>query len=404
MIKKLIEKLRTYGVRETLSLARSRIRRDTESLMIKSFLLLLGRRPLKNTIIVESHNDFDSNGGALYDYLVRNGYNEKYTIVWMLRNPAPRELPHNVKAYQMSKLSLARIYHRCTAKWILCSHVMLESLRPDQISVYMTHGAVALKNVKGKESPPDRITYCLYPSRFLERIFSEQMSLPHPNSKMQFLGYPSHDVFYDDTPGDLSKIASGSFRKTVLWMPTFRASVDKYRNDSVKDLPLGIPILQSREEYDALNAWLASENMLLIIKIHPMQDLSKILIETLSNIIVLDGASVKKHGVENYHLMKDVDALISDYSSAAADFLHTNRPIAYTLDDMEDYKIGFIVDDPLELMAGEFIRTGSDMLRFLENVSAGRDAYQEQRKQLIQKLFEYQDGDSCKRLIEFLNI
>ena len=29
-------------------------------------------KPLKNVIILESHNDFDSNGGAFYEYLLQN--------------------------------------------------------------------------------------------------------------------------------------------------------------------------------------------------------------------------------------------------------------------------------------------------------------------------------------------
>ena len=40
---------------------------------------------LKNAIMIESHNDFDCNGGAFYNYLLKNRYNDKYKIIWLIR-------------------------------------------------------------------------------------------------------------------------------------------------------------------------------------------------------------------------------------------------------------------------------------------------------------------------------
>ena len=54
---------------------------------------IYAKTPLLDTIVLESHNDFDSNGGAFYDYLIKKGYNKKYKIVWMLNNPKPNDLP-----------------------------------------------------------------------------------------------------------------------------------------------------------------------------------------------------------------------------------------------------------------------------------------------------------------------
>ena len=76
---------------------------------------------------------------------------------------------------------------------------------------------------------------------------------------------------------------------------------------------MGIPVIDNYDQYERLNEYLNDNNVLMIIKIHPMQDLSVVRIQTLSNIIVLDGKSVKQYGVDNYRLMKDTDALITDY-------------------------------------------------------------------------------------------
>ena len=50
----------------------------------------------------ESHNDFDSNGGAFYNYLIQNEYNKKYKIVWLIKHKESLnvQLPKNV-AYVM---------------------------------------------------------------------------------------------------------------------------------------------------------------------------------------------------------------------------------------------------------------------------------------------------------------
>ena len=42
---------------------------------------LYNNKELLKAIVIESHNDFDCNGGALYDYLIQNGYNKKYKII-----------------------------------------------------------------------------------------------------------------------------------------------------------------------------------------------------------------------------------------------------------------------------------------------------------------------------------
>ena len=48
--------------------------------------VFLRSKPLKDIIMIESHNDFDSNGGAFYNYLIQNEYNKKYKIVWLIKH------------------------------------------------------------------------------------------------------------------------------------------------------------------------------------------------------------------------------------------------------------------------------------------------------------------------------
>lgn len=359
-------------------------------------------KPLQDIIIIESHNDFDSHGGAFYDYLIENRYNRKYKIVWFLRNECPKNLPANVEGYRYNKPSLKRTYYHCVARYIVCGHYMIPSVREGQKSIYTTHGAFALKDCNGKIILLDDVNFALIPSEEVEKLQAYQYTMKSANGKLVVLGYPCHDVFYDDSPGDLQKITNKSYCKTILWMPTFRQAGD--RHDSKSELPIGIPIFKSIDEYQELNAWLNMRNILLIIKIHPMQNLSKVKVKTESNIIVLNGDAVKKLNVDNYKLMKDVDALISDYSSSSYDFLHLDKPIAYTLDDLQDYELKLPIKNTDDYIGGQKIYSKDEFYLFLQDVADGNDKYAETRKKCFDLIFKYHDGNSCKRLCDFLGL
>ena len=71
--------------------------------------------------------------------------------------------------------------------------------------------------------------------------------------------------------------------------------------------------------------------------------------------------------------MKCMDALISDYSGAAYDYLQLNRPIGYVLDDMDDYIAGFVVEDIHTLIAGAEIYNFEQLESFITDVVNGKD-------------------------------
>lgn len=360
-------------------------------------------KPLEDIIIIESHNDFDSNGGAFFDYLIKNEYNKKYKIVWFLRNKCPKNLPENVEGYRYNRLSIKRNYYYCVAKYIVCGHYMIPSIREGQKSYFTTHGAFSLKAFKGNVNIPNGIDYILTPSDYLKAILADGYMIDYPNKRQITIGFPLHDVLYNKENGDLKKLTNKIYSKIILWMPTFRKSVDG-RNDSITEDGLGIPIIKSLNSYQKLNDKLNKYNVLLIIKIHPMQDMREVKIDSLSNIKVLDGKSVKKLKIDNYRLMKDTDALISDYSSSAYDYLHLDRPIGYTMDDADNYKLGFLVDNPKEFMAGNIIYDFDDFNNFISEILNNEDRYKEKRRLLFGKIWKYRDGNSCERLVDHMGI
>lgn len=372
--------------------------------LLQKIILPFVKGKFSNTIVLEGHDDFDSNAGAFYTYLIEHNLNKKYKIIWLLKNGIPTHLPENVSAFSLRKPSLRKNIHLCTAKYILTCNNVIGSLQKGQTTIYLSHGPVALKSVKGKASLPISLTNILMPSTYLTPILKNVYGLKtNKSTKCLILGYPSHDLLYKKS-NELEKITTNNFSKVILWMPTFRKLKNSSRNDSNVSSNLGIPLFKSQKEVEKLNKSLQIHNALLLVKIHPMQDLSDFTAKGCSNIRFLTGEDVRNLKVDNYRLMANVDALISDYSSAAYDFLHCDKPIAYTMDDKEDYKLDFIVDNPKELIAGKVIYNLNDFQEFILSVVNEEDQYADVRHTVFDKVFKFHDGNSSKRLADFLKL
>lgn len=368
--------------------------------------VFLRNKPLKDIIMIESHNDFDSNGGAFYNYLIQNEYNKKYKIVWLIKHKESLnvQLPENVDYVMQYKPSFKKNYYKWLVKWLTADNDCFDKLRDDQISIYFGHGGFSLKNCKGYIDIPEKVDYVAMPSYYLKDVLADRYNLTRDDPRLCFIGFPYVDNFYSNDCGDLNKITNQKYNKVILWMPTFRKGGGYGRQDSTQIGDLGIPLIKNKVEYKELNDYLKKLNILLILKIHPKQDLSDLQVEEMTNIRILTGLTVKELGVDNYRLMKDCDALISDYSSAAYDFLQCNKPIAYDFSDVEDYKLGLVVEDPKDYLAGHFIKELKDLFVFIDDISIESDPYYNERQILRKKIFDFYDGDNCKRAVELLHI
>ena len=396
-----IKYLKKNGIKHALEVIYSY---KIDAVIRKAILLVSKNSKLENIIVIESHNDFDSNGGAFYRYLIENRYNEKFKIVWLIKNHKPKKLPQNVTCYPLYEPSIKKDYAICKAKFFTADCVVTGKVRDGQKSYYLTHGAFSLKNSKGKIDVPECVDYILIPSEYTRKIQENQFN-PQPQTQMISIGFPIHDQLLKPCEPQLCKMNVDEARKkTIIWMPTFRKGGGYQRNDSRAELPLGIPLVENNEQLYKLNQILKERDGLLIIKIHPMQDMSTVHIEEQSNIRLLTGTKCKKLGIDNYELLKETDAMISDYSSVAFDYLFLNKPLGYTFSDLNEYKNGLVVDDPSELMAGPIINDFEQLKNFVGEVLLGIDKYEYKRVKLRQKLFEFDDGNACRRLVNHMGL
>ena len=100
------------------------------------------------------------------------------------------------------------------------------------------------------------------------------------------------------------------------------------------------------------------------------------------------------------------DALISDYSSAAIDYLILDRPIGFLLEDVEEYGTSrsFVFDPVRDWLPGEELFDFNDFLRLVAEIASGIDSSREKRQRLRKCLHEFNDDRSCERLVKYLGI
>lgn len=375
--------------------------------VVAFFLTLTKNKPLKNAIIIESHNDFDCNGGAFYEYLISKEMNRDYKIIWLLHHPEekPRSLPKNVRVFGYSQGSILKDYYLCTSKFFLSDNHITNKIRSDQISIYCTHASISPKKLgRFFSGIPQKADYILYPSENYSYICDKQYGGRVRTEQKLFIGFPIHDVLLKKDKTEIGKLVERTYKKTFIWMPTFRKGGGIGRNDSLKEEALGIPLLQDIMEYEKLNEYLRMSDCLLIIKIHPHQDLHDLRISNLTNILVVTWKDMKEKQLDNYRLIRCADALISDFSSIAYDFLQLDRPVAYTMDDVDDYTLGFDVDDIHSMLGGPEIFSLNDLICFFNEVLAGNDYYADKRHMLRSYCYKFHDRNNCQRLAEFMHL
>lgn len=400
IVNKIAEKVREGGIPYTVKIIWNRL---WENITIGIGKALFCLCKTENIIVIESHNDFDCNGGAFYDYLIKNGINQRWTIVWLVVNPVNKKLPQNVRTFDFWKNDLIKEYYLNKAKYLFYDDKSIKKRRKEQIEIYCQHG-LSIKKVKGKINAPYYVDYILSGSSNYDPLLCNNISIPLPNDKMLHFGYPYNDVLFENVDDEFKKISIMKYSKKILWMPTFRKK-EGVRNDSNKELPFGVPMIESQDELDKINEFLGERNYYLIIKIHPMQDKDSYrALHNMSNIEILDGKRVKELNIDNYRLMKSCDALLSDYSSAAYSFLLLNRPIGFVLADMDDYKLGFSVENFNDFLPGDKIYKLDDLFSFFQNLSTRTDAYEDSRIRLINYLYEYVDGKASDRISHYFGI
>ena len=154
VIQKFTTRVSKYGFDYVMKvILRNKVYRHVDNAFMAIGKVLWKNAKLIDTILIESHNDFDCN--------------KRYKIVWMLRNKKPKNLPPNVTGFNLYTPSLRKTYYMYTAKYMTSDHYILGRKRDGQIACYLDHGTIGLKSFKGKIFLPDELDCILVPSKVI---------------------------------------------------------------------------------------------------------------------------------------------------------------------------------------------------------------------------------------------
>jgi CDP-glycerol glycerophosphotransferase (TagB/SpsB family) len=349
----------------------------------------------QNQILLYSNEGFRDNIKYLYDYLIEQGYNEQYHIICSANDykkfsaHAPKNVSFvsNVQGI-LKYFSSAHIYY-CFGR------IPIVPTR-DQVAIQMWHGT-SFKGFDQSTRQTNALknqyyTYVFASSEFFRPIVEKKFACLPEN--IYICGHPRTDMLYkNDVTYHL-----GDFQKTIIWLPTFRKSAAMGYTDVQTDSV--VPFFKLNELHE-LDEVLQRYNVHVIIKLHPVQDIPQKSVEGLTHLQLLSHQEFTAKNYDLYTLLRQTDALITDYSSVFYDYLLLDRPIGFTEDDEEQYKSnrGFAVENPDDFKPGMRIKSREQLYQFVSDLVEGKDLYKQKRFEINELSNAYQDGQNCARAL-----
>ena len=372
---------------------------------------------VKNRLVFYSSIDYSDNARALSDYLVEQGYLKDHEIIWLVSEPEKfkkYERP-NLKfiqeKYKYAGLRTLETYkYVYTAEKVFFTHSMRWVKDEDRLSeqkfIDLWHGC-GYKSAKGK-SENIHFDFVMVPGEVFVDTKTEFFQCER--SKVLPLGYPRYDVMLakrENGKKYIQTFCEGQKEdvKIIFWMPTYRMSDNKALTEDTLSGELNIPIIENMVDMAELNTVCQKNNVVIILKRHHLQSTYSMKQE-FSNIKYVDDSDLEKADVQLYEAISWVDALITDYSSVAIDYLLMDRPIAFTLDDYEKYKEsrGFVFENPLEYMPGMHVYDKDNFYDFVKQIGYGKDQWKEERQNVIIKTHNRPEEGYCKRIVNYFDI
>ncbi len=369
--------------------------------------------PTKKRIIFESNPELTCNTYPVYKYLLEKGINSKYEFVW-LTNDASK---YNKADYKNTKFinhtktaksffeKLRTIYYISTAKALVYSNKLLGMHGKKKVSLWLQHG-MPLKASNGTYCIKNDCTAALCVSEFFADNFSSDARVE--KDKMIFMGFPRNDLLLTEN-NSLEKFGFENYDKVIFWLPTYRQRATAAKNKAAQNFEMercgtGIPAIETAEEMKKVNDFLRENNCLVILKPHPVQDLSAMKESSLSNFFIISDNDLKEKGIQLYELLGRCDAMITDYSSVYYDYLLTDKPMGLTIGDIDEYiaKRGFVYKNPLDILKGEYICNTDELITFLGNVKSGNDIAKEERTKVKNMIHTIQNASSAQMVGDYI--
>ncbi len=381
-------------------------------------IIIFRSGPMTDTYI--EGMDFDDNARALFEYALKAGINQKYKLVWIVKNPT--EWSGKIEKYEnvifiswedadSNDIKKRDNFFRylCLAKYLFMtdSYGFALGCRKDQTRVMLWHGC-GFKDRLGHSPNEEHYEYMTVTGEEYAQTYARIFGLR--DDQMLITGYPKVDYIFHSEKEWHEKLKVRQADKYIFWLPTFRNTdrpgLERHNHTFPKG-ETGLPVVSSMKELKKLNNLLSDNNAVMIVKLHPMQSRKLICdMSSYTNIQLIENEDLLKQDIQINQILGYADALISDYSSVAVDYLVTDRPIGFTLDDVESYgkERGFFWPDVRPHLPGKDIYDFDEMYDYIDTVLKGGDPGSEKRHKLSESMQKYKDDRNSRRVFETLGI
>lgn len=336
-------------------------------------------------VLFFSKPDYADNARALSEY-VSSTEGSSYKIVWVVEKEENRLLVKDglscvlyncLKCYKLQTL-----FHLLTAKYICSTHnfpLPYKKKQKEQVYVRLWHGC-GYKDKTSLDGTHKVFDVAMVPGPLFIKTKAHFWNIDE--NDIISLGYPRFDWLKRKSELASSFVSQlrGDAEKAIIWMPTFRND----KNGLYKETSglSSFPLVKDRSLWFQIDQVCKQFNVVLLVKLHMFQTAYDIPFHEMTNIKELKDDDYSNRGLALYEVLSETDALISDYSSVAIDYLVLDRPIAFCLDDFELYKQnrGFVFENPLQYMPGHHLYKVDDLKSFIHDVAVGNDVHADDRR------------------------
>jgi CDP-glycerol glycerophosphotransferase len=291
-----------------------------------------------------------------------------------------------------------------TARYVFFTHrCLMRKFPANVVSVNVWHG-MPFKKIGALLASDDviRSRYVLATSEFWAPIMERTM---RPGGKVLTTGLPRNDRLFSDRATVRRKLGlqeRQDVRRIVAWLPTYRKSVrGEIREDGLES---GSVFGLADADPRTINEFCRAHDTLLWVKPHPMSQFDQT--EEHSHLLIVDPAWLLQRNLSLYELLGASDALVTDISSVAIDYLLLDRPIIHSFPDLDAYRDtrGFTVEPIEDYMAGPITATWAELEKELATLAAGDDPMREHRRKLRNLFHKDKDGHSTQRLLAAIGL
>lgn len=396
--------------------------RTKEDRLALRYDFLFKKGDTKNIILFRSGKndlplfDVTDNAKALYDYMISRNYQNKYKMVWVVKDEEHfrwlKSVHTDVVSYEWEESinpfkAIKYAYYVHYAKYCFFTDdcYWMRNHSENQILVSLWHGCGFKGRWQKTEPTGPHYDYMTVNSKFYAELHRKMYGCRE--EQMLITGLPKQDLLFDVSSSSFfEKYRLDKNSKIIFWLPTFRRNVHERLSDETFVSDTGLALFDKKEKLDELNRWLADKGIYLFIKPHPSQRPEDIRIVAGDNIILVLPEELTEEGIHINTLLGKADALISDYSSVAVDYMLLDRPIGFVISDMEEYRKarGFAFEPIQEYLPGKEIRSEQGFYDFLQDVLEEKDTWAEKRRRLMPLMHQYTDGGSCERILNKLGL